>query len=86
MKVSVITPLYNCSSFLERTIQSVLSQTYHNWEMIMGDDFSKDNSLEVAWLYAGQEQMYGVEKLHKGSRIYCVTELFFEDYLLAPIL
>ena len=57
------------SSFLERTIQSVLSQTYHNWEVIMVDDFSKDNSLEVAWLYAGQEQMYGVEKLHKGSRI-----------------
>ena len=52
----------------------------------MVDDFSKDNSLEVAWLYAGQEQMYGVEKLHKGSRIYCVTELFFEDYLLALIL
>lgn len=54
MKVSIITrPLYNCSSFLEETIQTALSQTCHNWEVIMVDDFSKDNSLEVAWLYAG---------------------------------
>lgn len=67
MKVSIITPLYNCSSFLEKTIQSVLSQTYHNWEMIMVDDCSKDNSLEIARLYAEQDKRIKLLQLEKNS-------------------
>lgn len=66
-KVSVITPLYNCSDFLEQTIQSVLSQTYKNWEMIMVDDCSKDNSLEIAQRYAAQDSRIKVIQLDKNS-------------------
>lgn len=46
-KVSIITPCYNSSKFLEETIASVLSQSYENWEWLITDDGSTDNSLEI---------------------------------------
>ncbi len=42
--VSIITPMYNGKRFIGQTIDSVLSQTYPNWEMIVIDDGSKDGS------------------------------------------
>lgn len=45
--VSIITPVYNAESFLEDTFNSVMSQKYQNWEWILVDDVSSDNSLEV---------------------------------------
>ncbi|SNS56476.1 teichuronic acid biosynthesis glycosyltransferase TuaG [Ekhidna lutea] len=42
--VSIITPVYNSENVLEQTIESVFVQTYKNWELILVDDFSKDNS------------------------------------------
>lgn len=43
--VSIITPNYNTEKYIEKTIQSVLLQTYLNWEMIIVDDCSTDNSI-----------------------------------------
>jgi teichuronic acid biosynthesis glycosyltransferase TuaG len=45
--VSIITPSYNSSKFIKDCIASVFSQTYKNWEMIIVDDCSKDNSKEI---------------------------------------
>ena len=45
--VSIITPTYNCARFIEETIRSVQAQTYTNWEMIISDDCSTDNTREV---------------------------------------
>lgn len=45
--VSVIMPLYNCQDYVSTTIESVINQTYNNWELIIIDDKSTDNSLEV---------------------------------------
>ena len=36
--VSIITPSYNSAEFIEETIQSVLNQTYENWEWLISDD------------------------------------------------
>jgi len=45
--VSIITPSYNSSKYIYEAIQSVMSQTYVNWEMILVDDHSTDNSVEI---------------------------------------
>lgn len=46
-KVSIILPVYNSEKYIEETIKSVLNQTYTNWELIIVDDCSKDNSLKI---------------------------------------
>ncbi|MBE6196110.1 MAG: glycosyltransferase family 2 protein [Rikenellaceae bacterium] len=45
--VSIITPTYNCGRFIEETIKSVQAQTYTEWEMIISDDCSTDDTREV---------------------------------------
>lgn len=45
--VSVITPCYNAESTIAETIQSVFNQTYPNWEMLIVDDNSSDNSARI---------------------------------------
>ncbi|TYA74121.1 glycosyltransferase family 2 protein [Seonamhaeicola marinus] len=46
-KVSIITPTFNSKDFIEHTIRSVIDQTYQNWELIIVDDASKDNTIEI---------------------------------------
>ena len=55
MKVSVITPMYNCEKFISETIESVLNQTYTNWEMIIIDDCSTDKSKQIVKQYIERE-------------------------------
>ena len=45
--VSVIMPSYNTARFIGNSIKSVLNQTYTNWELIIVDDCSTDNTDEV---------------------------------------
>ena len=45
--VSIITPSYNSSRFINECVNSVLGQTYTNWELIIVDDASNDNSREL---------------------------------------
>ena len=46
-KVSVIIPMYNSQSFIKECMQSVVRQSYPNWEMIVVDDGSSDKSVEI---------------------------------------
>ena len=48
VKVSIIMGIYNCAATLPAAVESILEQTYDNWELIMCDDGSDDNSYEVA--------------------------------------
>ena len=53
--VSIIMPVYNCEKYLSYAIDSVLSQTYPNWELIIVDDHSTDTSYQVEQHYAARD-------------------------------
>lgn len=65
--VSIITPSYNSTPFIAETIQSVLNQTYTNFELIIVDDCSKDNSFEILTEFSKQDERIKVYKLEKNS-------------------
>ena len=46
--ISIIVPLYNAAEYIEKTIETVVFQTYTDWELILVDDRSRDNSVEAA--------------------------------------
>lgn len=54
--VSVIVPVYNHEKFIGITIESVLAQTYQNWELLIVDDCSTDGSWEIIQEYAKGDQ------------------------------
>lgn len=65
--VSVITPSYNSSSFITETIKSVQDQTYFNWEMIIVDDQSKDDSVSVIKSYVENDSRIRLIPLSKNA-------------------
>lgn len=56
--VSIITPTWNCGGFIAETIESALAQTYRNWEMLIIDDSSTDNTTEVVNRYKDSRIKY----------------------------
>lgn len=68
--VSIITPSYNTASYISETIESVLAQTYNNWEMIIVDDCSPDNTDEVVSLYLSDERIkYFKNEKNSGAAV-----------------
>lgn len=65
--VSIITPSYNCAKSVEETIQSILSQTYTNWELLFQDDCSTDNTKEIVTKYAEKDLRIKYECNAKNS-------------------
>ncbi len=66
-KVSIITPVYNASLYIEHTIKSVLSQTYTNWELILTNDCSTDSSESIIRSYMEQDDRITLINLNKNS-------------------
>ena len=55
MKFSVFIPTYNCEDALSNSIESILNQTYPDWELILIDDGSTDDSLSICQAYAAKD-------------------------------
>jgi glycosyltransferase involved in cell wall biosynthesis len=53
--VSIVTPVYNGEEFLADCIESILSQTYSNWEHVIVNNCSTDKTLEIAQSYAAKD-------------------------------
>ena len=54
--VSIITPSYNSSKFIVECVNSVISQTYTNWELLIVDDCSDDNSKELLLYFEKKDE------------------------------
>lgn len=65
--VSIITPCYNSKSTIQETIQSVISQTYPHWEMLIIDDCSTDGSDVIIQQYCKQDARIKYFKTEKPS-------------------
>lgn len=66
-KVSILMACYNSSKFLERSISSVLSQSYKNWELICVDDGSTDNTFDLLTEYSLSDQRIKVFKKNNSG-------------------
>jgi len=67
--VSVLTPVYNGEKYLSQCIDSVLAQTYSNWEYIIVDNCSDDRSLEIAQGYAKNDPRIRIHKNKEYVRV-----------------
>lgn len=65
--VSVISPVYNVEKFIEHTINSVLNQSYPNFEYILVDDCSTDNSADIILRMAKEHPEIKYHKLEENS-------------------
>ncbi len=54
-RISIIVPVYNTEDYLPRCIESVIKQTYEDWELLLVDDGSKDSSGSICDCYAQQD-------------------------------
>lgn len=65
--VSIITPTWNCERFISETIESVLAQTYPNWEMIIVDDCSTDDTRLIVERFAKNDKRIKYICLERNS-------------------
>lgn len=65
VKISIIIPNFNKGDFIQKAIESIIAQEYNNWEAIVVDDGSSDNSIEIIKKFAGMDARV---KLHRRER------------------
>lgn len=74
-KIVVITPMYNAEQYIEKCIESVLSQDYDNWEMYIIDDASKDKSYGAALQFKSNKIHIVSNKENQGAVYNQVTTM-----------
>lgn len=65
--VSIITPCFNSEKYISQTIQSVISQTHENWELLLVDDCSTDETFSIISNFASKDTRIKSFKLDKNS-------------------
>ncbi len=65
--VTVIVPNYNHAPYLKRRIESILNQTYQDLELIILDDCSNDNSIDIIKQYQNHKKISHIERNEKNS-------------------
>lgn len=78
--ITIGIPFYNSQQYLGYAIESVLSQTYENWELILVDDGSSDNSLAIANMYAENDSRIRVISDGRNKKLpYRLNQLIEES-------
>ena len=67
-KISIIVPIYNVEKFLPRCLDSLLAQTFPDFELLLIDDGSKDRSGDICDNYALKDQRIRVFHKENGGR------------------
>lgn len=67
MTVSIITPTYNSQDFIHQTIEAIINQTYTNWELLITDDYSTDETWSILTKYAESEPRIKIFRLEQNS-------------------
>lgn len=65
--ISIVVPVYNAGKFLEETINTVLKQTYDNFELLLINDCSKDNSKEIYGKYKKDKRIIWFDQKRNGG-------------------
>jgi len=76
--VSIITPTYNHEKYIEECIESVLSQTFPDWEQIIIDDASTDRTPEIIEQYAKKDRRIKLIRHKKNYGIYRLADIYNE--------
>ncbi len=66
-QVSIITPCYNSADFIAETIEAIQAQTYTDWELLITDDCSKDNTVNIVEEYAKDDSRIKLFVLEKNA-------------------
>ena len=66
-QVSIITPCYNSAEFIAETIESIQAQTFTDWELLITDDCSTDNTIEIVKQYANTDSRIKLLLLEKNQ-------------------
>lgn len=63
--ISIIVPCYNVEEYLDETVESIVKQSYHNWELLLVDDGSKDHTPQMCDEYAAKDSR--IKAIHKKN-------------------
>lgn len=66
LMISIITPVYNAANFIKKTMEMVQAQSYTNWELLLVDDGSKDDSVSVIKSYLQENPDERIRLIEKG--------------------
>lgn len=102
MKVSIVIPVYNAGKCIEKCIESIMNQTYKDWELVIVDDGSCDDSLYLCKKYAGkdnrinlfskpnggvsQARNYGIDRVHGEYVTFIDADDYIEPNFLTTLL
>lgn len=84
-KISIISPVYNSENFIHKYIDSILSQTFQDWELILVNDGSTDNSGKICDKYVGKDARIKVTHKPNGgvaSARQCGMEAAIGEYII----
>jgi len=84
MHCTVLMPAYNTSAFIGDAIKSVLSQTYDDWDLLIVDDGSRDDTVMVASSYMKNHPV-SIVRLVKNKGVAAATKLGI-DYAIGPVI